>query len=67
MDKTLKAIDDGSVSLQPEEEEELVSASATPQYVGILADEEQSEEGGPDKFSDAERRLREELASFKLK
>ena len=59
--------DDGA-DLEPEEEEELVSASATPQYVGILAgDGEHTDEEGADKFSDAERRLREELAAFKLK
>lgn len=67
VDNTLKAIEGGEVSLQPEEEEELVSASATPQYVGILAGEESGDENDPDKFSDAERRLREELAAFKLK
>ncbi len=68
IDSTMKAIEGGEVNLQPEEEEELVSASATPQYVGILAKEgEHSEEEGADKFSDAERRLREELAAFKLK
>ena len=37
-------------------------------YVGILAgDGEHTDEEGADKFSDAERRLREELAAFKLK
>jgi len=65
---TMKAIEDGEINLQPEEEEELVSASATPQYVGILSDgSEDLGEEGADKFSDAERRLREELAAFKLK
>ncbi|MAF77215.1 MAG: transcription termination/antitermination protein NusA [Halobacteriovoraceae bacterium] len=68
IDNTMKAIDAGEINLQPEEEEELVSASATPQYVGILAgDGEHTDEEGADKFSDAERRLREELAAFKLK
>jgi|DeeseametaMP2916_FD_contig_31_517915_length_2217_multi_11_in_0_out_0_2 N utilization substance protein A len=68
IDNTLKAIEGGEISLQPEEEEELVSASATPQYVGILAGEgSDDDEANPDKFSDAERRLREELAAFKLK
>ena len=68
---TLKTIEEGSANLQPEEEDELVSASAEPQYVGLLGDGEEAsgeqEEGGADKFSDAERRLREELAAFKLK
>ncbi len=68
LDNTMKAIESGSVNLQPEEEEELVSASATPQYVGILSKGgEETDEEGTDKFSDAERRLREELAAFKLK
>ena len=67
LDNTLKAIEAESVNLQPEEEEELVSASATPQYVGILSQGDGEDVDDPDKFSDAERRLREELAAFKLK
>ena len=67
IENAVKAIESESVNLQPEEEEELVSASATPQYVGILSDEGSTDENDPDKFSDAERRLREELAAFKLK
>lgn len=67
IDNTLKAIEAGTISLQSEEEEELVSASATPQYVGVLDSGSGDEEGDQDKFSDAERRLREELAAFKLK
>ncbi|MCB9062984.1 MAG: transcription termination factor NusA [Halobacteriovoraceae bacterium] len=67
---TNKAIDDGNIELQVDEDEEFVSASAVPSYVGKL------ENGGPkldgsedesEKFSEAERRLREELAAFKLK
>lgn len=66
-----KKIDEGSIELEPSEEEDLVSASAVPAYNGILgegsgAEGAEGEEGG-DKFSDAERRLREELAAFKLK
>ena len=67
IDNTLKAIEDGTINLQGEEEEELVSASATPQYVGVLERESEQGSDDPDKFSDAERRLREELAAFKLK
>lgn len=67
IDNTLKAIEDGTINLQGEEEEELVSASATPQYVGVLERESDQDSDDPDKFSDAERRLREELAAFKLK
>jgi len=63
---THKAIEDGTISLA-DDEEELVSASAVPAYKGLL---DKHKEGGvdeKDKFSEAERRLREELAAFKLK
>ncbi len=57
-------------SSEPEEEAEIISASAVPSAkMGMIkesASTESSEEDG-DKFSDAERRLREELAAFKLK
>jgi transcription termination/antitermination protein NusA len=51
-----------------DDEDELVAASAIPAYQGILkkSDSEDGEDDG-EKFSDAERRLREELAAFKLK
>ncbi len=61
-------IEEGSIELQPEGEEELVSASAVPQYKGIIEKAGASEDGeGDSKFSDAEKRLREELAAFKIK
>lgn len=63
---TIAAIDAGEIQFQADEEEELVSASAVPAYHGII-NKEQSDEESQDKFSDAERRLREELAAFKLK
>ena len=63
---TIAAIDGGDIEFQADEEEELVSASAVPAYHGII-NKEQSDEDSQDKFSDAERRLREELAAFKLK
>ncbi|ATH08030.1 transcription termination/antitermination protein NusA [Halobacteriovorax marinus] len=63
---TIAAIDAGDIQLQADEEEELVSASAVPAYHGII-NKEQSDDESQDKFSDAERRLREELAAFKLK
>ena len=51
-----------------EEEEELVAASAVPAYTGILNKSEETEtENDQNKFSEAERRLREELAAFKIK
>jgi len=63
-----KGIDDGNLSLQPDESEEIVSASAVPAYSGLLdADKKAAGEKGKDKFSDAEKRLREELAAFKIK
>lgn len=61
-------IEEGGVELQPEGEEELVSASAVPQYKGIIEKGGVSSEDGDDaKFSEAEKRLREELAAFKIK
>uniref|UniRef100_UPI003568E287 transcription termination factor NusA n=1 Tax=Halobacteriovorax sp. TaxID=2020862 RepID=UPI003568E287 len=63
---TIAAIDAGEIQFQADEEEELVSASAVPAYHGII-NKEQSDDESQDKFSDAERRLREELAAFKLK
>ena len=68
IDEAAKLIEEGSIELQPEGEEELVSASAVPRYLGIINKEsgEDSEEGS-DKFNEAERRLREELAAFKIK
>ena len=68
IDATKDLIDKGEVILAPEEEEELVSASAVPAYSGMV--HQQGAFGDvdqKDKFSEAERRLREELAAFKLK
>lgn len=65
---TSDAIEAGTISLQPEGEEEIVSASAVPAYKGMLEKaSSDSSEDGQDKFSDAEKRLREELAAFKIK
>lgn len=69
-DKVHAAADAGEVSLIPEEEEDIVSASAIPSNPGFQnkgGDARRDEEGGKDKFHEAERRLREELAAFKLK
>jgi N utilization substance protein A len=64
----LDRIEAGSIVLEPKEEEEMISASAIPAYKGMVEKErnedDKNEEG---KFSEAERRLREELAAFKLK
>lgn len=67
IDETSELVDKGDINLQPEEDDELVSASAVPAYHGYLEKESDSNEDDKDKFSDAERRLREELAAFKLK
>ncbi|OUR94851.1 transcription termination factor NusA [Halobacteriovorax marinus] len=63
---TIEAIEVGEIQFDTNDEEELVSASAVPAYHGII-NKDQSDEDSQDKFSDAERRLREELAAFKLK
>jgi N utilization substance protein A len=63
---TQEAIEKGDLNLQADEEE-LVSASAVPAYRGLIEKHKEEKLDGKDKFSDAERRLREELAAFKLK
>ena len=63
---THDAIEKGTINLE-DDEEELVSASAVPAYKGLLDKHKEDKTDGKDKFSDAERRLREELAAFKLK
>lgn len=63
---THEAIEKGLISLD-NDEEELVSASAVPAYKGMLDKHKEDKGDGKDKFSEAERRLREELAAFKLK
>ncbi len=69
LDEAYARIDGATIKLEPEEEEELISASATPAYQGRIegGSAPVSEDEGRDKFSDAEKRLREELAAFKLK
>ncbi|EQC44392.1 transcription termination factor NusA [Bacteriovorax sp. Seq25_V] len=68
IDETLKMIDAGTISYGDDAEEELVSASAVPAYRGLLdSSEEETDEDAKSKFSEAERRLREELAAFKIK
>lgn len=63
------AIETGEVTINPEDEEEIVSASAVPssRCGYIKAQDGASEEESAEKFNEAERRLREELAAFKLK
>ena len=64
--ETHEAIEKGLVNLA-DDGEELVSASAVPAYKGLLDKHKDMPADGKDKFSEAERRLREELAAFKLK
>jgi N utilization substance protein A len=63
---THAAIENGTISLA-DDEDELISASAVPAYKGLLDKHKEDKTDGKDKFSEAERRLREELAAFKLK
>ncbi len=63
------AVEAGELALEPEEDEEIISASAVPSERGGLINKENSskKEDDSEKFSEAEKRLREELAAFKLK
>lgn len=63
-------IENEEIENEPGEESEIISASAVPsQRMGMIKDNShsQSDDEDGDKFSDAEKRLREELAAFKLK
>lgn len=64
-----KAAESGGLQLVPEEEEEIVSASAAVGSTGFKSEDSNrgKEVDGQKKFKEAERRLREELAAFKLK
>jgi N utilization substance protein A len=64
------AIENDEIANEPEEEAEIVSASAVPSAkMGMIKEkvDGSGEDQDGDKFSDAERRLREELAAFKIK
>ena len=68
IDVGAKAIENDEISNEPEEEADIISASGRPDTrMGIIRDDSQNGADDEDKFSDAERRLREELAAFKLK
>ena len=68
LDRTNEALDTEGIKLYLEEDEDLVSAYANPTYKGMIESSAGKKKGGEaDKFMEAERRLREELASFKLK
>lgn len=66
---TTDAIEAGEIELQGKEDDDLIAASATPPYDGTISNGQDQEgaEGDESKFSEAEKRLREELAAFKLK
>ena len=71
IDTASAAIENPEIDNEPDEEAEIISASAVPSArMGMIKESTSSSEDGSaddDKFSDAERRLREELAAFKLK
>lgn len=63
------ALEDDSIKTDLDEDAEIISASAVPNQSGFKTSERTEVKKGEDvtKFSEAERRLREELAAFKLK
>ena len=68
--KASDAIENADINNEPEEEAEIVSASAVPsERMGMIKErtDTSTTADDSDKFSDAEKRLREELAAFKLK
>lgn len=73
IDSAVAALENDEIENEPSEEEEIISASAVPSArMGITnsgsgAPRGDGEGADSDKFSEAERRLREELAAFKLK
>ena len=70
IENAASALDDENIKSDIHENAEIISASAVPNQTGFKRSEK-SDMGrkGDDvsKFSEAERRLREELAAFKLK
>ena len=72
INEAAKALEDENIKSDIEMEDEIVSASAVPNSDKGLRRERKDAMGRPaasdaGKFSDAEKRLREELAAFKLK
>ena len=69
--EAVEAIENPDIANEPSEESEIISASAVPSTkMGMIKEDSaygNNADGDGDKFSDAERRLREELAAFKLK
>ena len=73
IDTAAAALEDENIKSDLDENAEIISASAVPNQTGFKRSERAEgttavkKEVGGDKFSEAERRLREELAAFKLK
>ena len=70
IDAASAALEDESIKSDLDENAEIISASAVPHQSGFKREERaEASKKGDDatKFSEAERRLREELAAFKLK
>lgn len=73
IDAASAAMDDDSIVTDLDENAEIVSASAVPNQTGFKKSERaaaapgEKKDADMNKFSEAERRLREELAAFKLK
>jgi N utilization substance protein A len=60
-------MESGDIKVAPEIEDEIISASAVPSTSAYHGDKPRVAVDEAHKFNDAERRLREELAAFKLK
>jgi len=69
IDVAVAALEDETIKKDVDENNEIISASAVPSQSGFKKSDRMETKKGEDatKFSDAERRLREELAAFKLK
>jgi N utilization substance protein A len=67
IDEAAGLVERGEVKVDVEEDEEVISASAIPGKGGFIKDIAPEVEDDQEKFSEAEKRLREELAAFKLK
>ena len=69
VDIAAAALEDENIKTDLDEDAEIISASAVPNLTGFRKTERSDAPRGDDvtKFSEAERRLREELAAFKLK
>jgi N utilization substance protein A len=71
IDEASSVVEKGEMKVDVDEDEEVISASAVPGKGGFISDGAQAttstDSDDEEKFSEAEKRLREELAAFKLK